>query len=122
MQREEFDRLLAGYATKQNSAEENSALMEAALADQSLFNALADEDALRELLDDPRGKAELLQVLAPAEKPSIWSWLMKPQAWALAGTAAVAVVAFLFIAKPTPQIAQQVQLAPAPAASCSSAS
>ena len=37
MQREEFDRLLAGYATNQISAEERARLMEAAMAGQEFI-------------------------------------------------------------------------------------
>src|SRR5258708_1492494 len=92
MQREEIDRLLAGYATNQISEEETARLMEAAMADQSLFNALADEDALRETLADPEMKSELLRALVPGlsaqDKHPFWNWLRKPQTWALAGTAA----------------------------------
>ena len=79
MQREEFDRLLAGYATNQLSKEDAARLMEAAMADQTLFNALADEDVLRDTLADPQMKGELLRALAPEEKLSFWSWLRKPQ-------------------------------------------
>ena len=87
MQREDFDRLLAGYATNHISKDETAHLMEAAMADQSMFNALADEDALRDTLADPQMKGELLRSLAPQEKQSFWSSISKPQIWALAGAA-----------------------------------
>jgi hypothetical protein len=115
MQREEFDRLLAGYATNQLSADETARLMEAALADQSLFDALADEDALRETLADPLLKAELLRALAPVEKHSFWNWLRKPQIWALAGTAAVAVIAVVFFIQPKTEQRKPAEIAQAPA-------
>ena len=115
MQREEFDRLLAGYATNQISEEESARLMQAAMSDQTLFNALADEDALRETLADPRMKAELLHALAPAEEQSFWNWLRKPQIWALAGTAAVAALAFVFMVRPRAEQKKQTEIAQAPA-------
>ena len=114
MEREEFDRLLAGYATNQLSQEETARLMEAAMADQALFNALADEDALRDTLADRQIKAELLQSLAPKEKASFWGFLAKPQIWALAGTAAVAALAFVFLIKPQTEPPKQSQIAQAP--------
>ena len=119
MQREEFDRLLAGYATKQISEEEAARLMEAAMMDQTLFNALADEDALRETLADPQLKAELLSALSPLKKQSFWSWSRKPQIWALAGTAAVAALAFVIMIRPQAGKQKQAEIAqaraPAPA-------
>lgn len=115
MQREEFDRLLAGYATNQLSGEERARLIEAAMADQSMFNAMADEDALRETLADPQLKAELLRTLEPEIKQSYWSWLRKPQTWALAGTAAVAALAFVFLIQPKAEKAKQAEIAQSPA-------
>ena len=53
MTQEEIRKLLGGYATNALSADERRILFEAALEDQELFNALQNEDALKELLDDP---------------------------------------------------------------------
>ncbi len=116
MQREEFDRLLAGYATGQLSGEENARLLEAAMADQSLFNAVADEDALRETLADPQMKAELLRSLALKEKQSFWSSLSKSQIWAVSGAAAVSALAFVFMIQPQIRKPKTVEMAQAPAA------
>jgi hypothetical protein len=51
---QEIEKLLGGYATNTLSSEERTALFDAALGNQTLFDALADEQALKELLDDPR--------------------------------------------------------------------
>lgn len=118
MQREEFDRLLAGYATHQLTTAELARLIEASLADQSLFNELADEEALRETLAAPGMKSELLRALAPEARQPFWNWLRKPQVWALAGTAAVAALAFVFVFQPraVQQKHAEIAQAPAPAA------
>lgn len=115
MEREEFDRLLAGYATNQLSQEETARLMEAAMADQSLFNALADEDALRAVVADPQMKGELLRALAPEEKRSFWSSIRRPQIWGLSGAVAVAVIAFVFMIQPRIEKQKEIKIARAPA-------
>jgi len=46
----DLEKLLGGYATSTLTEQERKALFEAALDDQQLFNALADEEALKELL------------------------------------------------------------------------
>ena len=53
MKRDDIDKLLGGYATGTLTAEEREALFAAALEDQQLFEALAGEEPLRELLQDP---------------------------------------------------------------------
>ena len=54
-------RLLGGYATGTLSDEEKQVLFDAALHDDALFAALADEHALKDLLDDSGVRAQLLQ-------------------------------------------------------------
>jgi outer membrane biosynthesis protein TonB len=63
MTQDEIRRLLGGYATNALSANERQILFEAALEDQELFNALQNEDALRELLDDPVSRAQARRAL-----------------------------------------------------------
>ncbi|MEX5215109.1 MAG: hypothetical protein NW703_13195 [Nitrospiraceae bacterium] len=53
MAESDLGKLLGGFATDTLTAEERQALFTAALRDQQLFNALADEQALKELLADP---------------------------------------------------------------------
>lgn len=94
MKREDIEKLLGGYATGTLSEVERKALLEAALEDQELFNAVADETALKELLDDPQAREYLLRALPVREKSLIrrfpaWSWAA---AGAVAATLVIAVV------------------------------
>lgn len=89
MTQEEIRKLLGGYATDALSADERRILFEAALEDQELFNALQNEDALRELLADPVTRAQARQALASARSTRArFAW----RRWAL-GVAVPAVVA-----------------------------
>ena len=65
------EKLLGGHATGTLTGEERSALFAAALDHQEVFDALMDEEALRELLADPVLKAQLLAALAPATAPKV---------------------------------------------------
>jgi hypothetical protein len=81
MTQDEIRKLLGGYATDALSADERRMLFEAALEDQELFNALENEDALRELLDDPVSRDQVRRALAgpiASKRPSFWSrrWLL----------------------------------------------
>ncbi|MGH7259383.1 MAG: hypothetical protein ACREI9_01725 [Nitrospiraceae bacterium] len=98
MRREELEKLLGGYATGTLTAQERTLLFEAALADQALFNALAGEQVLKELLDNPHARRRLLTALrAQASRPSVLhrlrEWLQPPAIRAVAGGLAVAVLA-----------------------------
>jgi hypothetical protein len=82
MTQDEIRKLLGGYATDALTADERRILFEAALEDQELFNALGNEDALRELLDDPVSRDQVRIALAgpvPSKpRPDFWSrrwWL-----------------------------------------------
>ena len=61
--------LLGGYATNTLTPGERDRLFAAALEDQELFNALADEQALKEMLDDPESRGYLKEALA--ETPAL---------------------------------------------------
>lgn len=63
--------LLGGYATDNLSPEERRALFTAALEDPDLFAALADEEALRDLLSDPKASLRVRAALAPRVRP-LW--------------------------------------------------
>ncbi len=63
MTQDEIRKLLGGYATNALTANERQILFEAALEDQELFNALQNEDALRELLDDPVSREQVRRAL-----------------------------------------------------------
>ena len=79
MSPDQVRKLVGGYATGTLTPEERAALFEAALEDQGLFDVLAREQSLRDLLGDPAAKAELLAAVgeAPAtwgERAARWMW------------------------------------------------
>ncbi len=79
MSPQEIKKLLGGYATGTLTVEEQQALFAAALEDQELFDAMAREQSLRDLLRDPAARAELLSALdAPARRFGFWQWLRRP--------------------------------------------
>jgi outer membrane biosynthesis protein TonB len=102
MTRDEIRSLIGGYATGSLSAAERSALFEAALDHQELFDELAREQALKELLDAPGVKARLMAAVAPRRENIWWKSVW---AWAAAGAFATAVIAgiVLFKTSPPPQ-------------------
>lgn len=108
MNREDIQKLVGGYATGTLTPQEQQALFEAALHDQDLFDALAREQALRDLLRDPVAKARLLAELD--RPPSRWrqlaEWLRRPAAVGAVMTVA-AVIAFFVVRqnmKPPPVV------------------
>jgi hypothetical protein len=109
MTREEIRGLIGAYATGSLSEAERKALFEAALDDQELFDELAREHALKELLDEPGVKARLTAALAPRQKRR-WA---KPWTWAAAGAfaVAVAVIAGLVFFRTLPQPEKTVEMA-----------
>jgi hypothetical protein len=88
MNREDIRKLLGGYAAGTLTAAEQEALLGAALEDQELFDALMKEEVLRDVLQDPASKTELLAALeqAPA-RPAWWNWRPLIGAVAMAGLA-----------------------------------
>jgi hypothetical protein len=105
MKREDIEKLLGAYATGTLTAEERAALYEAALADQTLYDALMREQPLREMLADPIARARLIAVLSESPSPK-HSWWLRPAPWAMAGAlATVGLVAFFMIAPRPPAMA-----------------
>jgi hypothetical protein len=101
MSEHELGKLLGGFAADTLTAEERKLLYSAALQDQQLFNALADEQALKELLSDPDIRRRLLQALQKTRTSGTgdslpWlDWFRRPAGLAFAGglsAAALAVV------------------------------
>jgi hypothetical protein len=82
---DEIRKLMGSYATGGLTDEERDRLFAAALKDQSLFDALAEEEALRDLIAQPGVRAELLQELAP-KRSLLGSW------WFAAGAFAVVLI------------------------------
>src|SRR5260370_29531230 len=95
MTNEEIRKLLGGYATNTLTDAERKVLFEAALDNQELFNAMQEEQALKDLLSDPISREQVRQALAtpaPAKQAADW-W----SPWWLWGSAASAVVAAILI-------------------------
>ncbi len=104
MRPEEARKLVGGYAAGILTSEERRALMAAALEDQALFDELAREQVLKELLDDPAARARLLAAVDTA--PSRWAWLAawtrRPAAWGVAGGLAAAAILLTVLVWPSP--------------------
>jgi hypothetical protein len=112
----DLEKLLGGFATGTLTDDEQTILFTAALRDQKLFDALADEEALRALLAEPAARAELLaELAAPAPSApwlrSIFGWLRRPAGLAAAGAAALATLSVVFILRqPAPKPATEAVL------------
>ncbi len=101
-----WEQLLGGYATDTLTEEEKRQLFEAALQDQELFNALADEEALKALLTKPEARLRILARLEesvqsqglPSSKPkSQWkSWMKNAPPLAWGGSIAALGLALIF--------------------------
>lgn len=108
MTREEAWQLVGGYASGNLTPEQESALLTVALEDQDLFNALMAEQPLKELLDDPLARSELLRVLneepiaAPTAAALRLPWWRKPMAWAMAGSLAAGLATMGVLWRPAP--------------------
>lgn len=88
---EEVRKLLGGYATGTLTEAERQALFAAALEDQQLFDELAREQSVHDLLQDPAALAEMLAALEDRPKPWAW-WRPAAAALAIAAIATLAVV------------------------------
>lgn len=107
-------KLLGGYATGTLSDDEKKLLFDAALTDDELFAALADEQALKELLDDGTVRA---QVLRATEEPkfslagALREWFDRPKAKALVATGAVllAIIGFNSVRQVPPSMPQMAK-------------
>jgi len=98
MSREEIHKLLGGYATGTLTPDEQQALFQAALEDQELFDELAREQSLRDLLRDPAARAQLLAAADSAPAPWYRRLWRPAPAFALAVLAtAVTLVAIVVV-------------------------
>ena len=101
MSEHDLEKLLGGFASDTLTPEEKQTLYTAALQDQQLFDALADEQAFKELLANPDVRRRLLASLEQKSASGAggslsWlDWFRRPTGLALAGglsAAALAVV------------------------------
>lgn len=96
----DLEYLLGGYATNTLTEEERHALLKASLVNQRLFDLLADEQVLKELLDDPAVRRRLLQQLKEPEEAggltAALAWLTRTETLAVAGSLAAVTLATVF--------------------------
>ena len=79
MTRDDARKLIGGYATGSLTESERRLLFEAAMEDQDLFDELAREQELKELLDQPGARDRLIAAVTPAGrsvalKRPVWVW------------------------------------------------
>jgi hypothetical protein len=99
--RDDIRKLMGGYATGSLTEAERKLLFEAALDDQELFDELAREQALKEILDAPGAKQRLIAVLGKPQRV----WWQRPLVWSAAATFAVAIAAVSWIVfRPVPPV------------------
>ncbi len=101
------EKLIGGWVARTLTDAERSLLLEASLSNQTLFDALADEEGLRELLADPQVRRELAAVFAAhASVPGShdredvepwWRRLFKPVPLAAFSAGVLAVVALVAV-------------------------
>jgi hypothetical protein len=103
---DEVKHLLGGYATGTLTQEENSALMQAALKDQEIFDAMADDETLRRYLAEPSFRQDLLKATAPRTHRKRWIAGLS----GLSAAAACLIAALLWMSRPGP-VATPVQMA-----------
>jgi hypothetical protein len=99
--REQVRKLIGGYATGSLTEAERKLLFEAALTDQELFDELAGEQALKDVIDSPGARERLLAAVAPAES-SRPAWWLRPWPWVGAAAAAAAAMVVWMISTPQP--------------------
>ena len=113
------EKLVGGWVAGTLTKEERKLLLDASLSNQALFDALADEEGMRELLADPTVRRQLSALLASSSQPvagapasleTWWRWLFRPAPMAAFSAGVLAVLAFVvvrpaFIEKPAPQMA-----------------
>jgi len=113
MNRTEAWKLLGGHATGTLTEAERRTLYAAALAHQDLFDALADEEALRELLADPAARAQLLTALALPAAPRIVPFWRRPELiGAAAGLMVAATAGLAVLRSPETAAARMTQAEP----------
>lgn len=106
MTRDEIRALIGGYATGSLTESEKSALFAAALEDQELFDELANEQALKNVIDEPGARDRLIRSLEPVRNVA---WRQRPWPWVTAATVAAAVIA-MFLLRPAPKTTEVARL------------
>jgi hypothetical protein len=106
------EKLIGGWVAGTLTESERSVLLRASLENQALFDAMADEEGMREVLADPAVRRELAAMLQPRRTDGFWQRLFKPGPMAAFGTAVLAMMAFFVMRRPA---LEERALAPASA-------
>ena len=93
MANDEINDLIGRYATGSLTAEEQRRLYDAALDDQDLFDQLAHEEHVKQLLAEPGARDRLIHALQPPRRKTGWIF-------GVAATAALTVVIGVFLMRP----------------------
>jgi hypothetical protein len=101
MNPEDVRKLIGGYATGSLSEAERKLLFDAALDDQELFDELAGEQVLKEILDEPGARQRLLSALGAGQKSIRAPWWSRPWPW-MGAAVTVAVAIIIVVAQRTP--------------------
>jgi len=104
MNPEDVRKLIGGYATGSLSEAERKLLFDAALKDQELFDELAGEQVLKEILDEPGARQRLLSALGTlgAEQKSVQApWWSRSWPW-MGAAVTMAVAIIIVVAQRTP--------------------
>jgi hypothetical protein len=111
--RDDIQRLMGGYATGSLSEAERKLLFDAALDDQDLFDQLAQEHSLKEIIDEPGVRDRLIAKLAPAAGAAgtVRGGWKRPLGWGLAASFVVGMsLLAVFVTKSSLQMRQFAQL------------
>jgi hypothetical protein len=95
MANDDIKDLIGRYATGALTAEEQKRLFHAALDDQDLFNEIAQEQDIKQLIAEPGARGRLIHALAPPPRKTAWIF-------GVAATAALTVVIALVLLRPKP--------------------
>lgn len=106
MTRDEARKLLGGYATGSLTEAERTALFQASLEDQDLFDELAGEQVLKEVLDEPGARQRLIAALEPPRRHRAWLWVTAGASVAVA--VVIGIVVGTSVHKRTPAPSQQI--------------
>src|ERR1700694_2931447 len=103
MTNEEIRKLLGGYATNTLTDSERQVLFEAVLDNQELFNAMQEEQALKDLLADPISREQVRQALEkPAPQKRAGAWWSQWWAWGSAASGVVAAILIVAVIRSNP--------------------
>jgi hypothetical protein len=108
MANDDIKDLIGRYATGLLSSEERKRLFDAALHDQDLFDELAREQELKQLIDEPGARSRLIRALEPPKRRVPWILAVIP-------VAALSALLIVFLMRPVPKPPQQVAITKIPA-------